>query len=148
MSPEPAPRPTLPLANTQPFKSALSQPTPESNPWLAASSSAGPSRKKNTQVKSDKASRTLAKSAQAREAAMEDERVDIAVDAPVQPSTNGKKRKGAAADDDDDDDGEDEDAMLPTGLKGFKQRDLVAEAFAGDNVVQVGSLFYLESPTM
>lgn len=27
--------------------------------------------------------------------------------------------------------------MLPNGLKGFKQRDLVAEAFAGDDVVQV-----------
>lgn len=102
------------------------------NPWLAASTSAGPSRKKNSQVQTDKASRTLAKSASAKEAALEDERVDIQVDAPL--TTNGKKRKGGDAGSDDDDD---EDGMLPTGLKGFKQRDLVAEAFAGDNVVQV-----------
>lgn len=65
---------------------------------------------------------------------MEDERVDIQVDAPV--TTNGKKRKGGDAGSDDDDE---EDGMLPTGLKGFKQRDLVAEAFAGDNVVQVST---------
>ena len=31
--------------------------------------------------------------------------------------------------------------MLPNGLKGFKQRDLVAEAFAGDDVVQVSPFF-------
>jgi U3 small nucleolar RNA-associated protein 14 len=134
---EPAPVPTP----AQPFKSALSQPTPESNPWLTSTLSAGPSRKKNSQIKTDKASRTLAKSAAAREEAMEDERVDI-VD-PASTSTpastsaasavGGKKRKQAAEDSDD----ESEDGMLPNGLKGFKQRDLVAEAFAGDDVVQV-----------
>lgn len=58
--------------------------------------------------------------------------MDIAIDAPVAPVN--KKRKG---DDDDESGEEDDDGMLPTGLKGFKQRDLVAEAFAGDNVVQV-----------
>lgn len=65
---------------------------------------------------------------------MEDERVDIAVDAPVthveRGQGQGKKRKVG-------DEDEEEDGMLPNGLKGFKQRDLVAEAFAGDDVVQV-----------
>jgi U3 small nucleolar RNA-associated protein 14 len=64
---------------------------------------------------------------------MDDERVDIAIDAPVSALAErgqGKKRKV-------DDEEEEEDGMLPNGLKGFKQRDLVAEAFAGDDVVQV-----------
>lgn len=83
----------------------------------------------------DKASRQLAKSAAAREAVIEDERVDIALDAPVPAQTErvqGKKRRH----EEEEGSGE-EDGMLPNGLKGFKQRDLVAEAFAGDDVVQV-----------
>jgi U3 small nucleolar RNA-associated protein 14 len=64
---------------------------------------------------------------------MEDERVDIAVDAPVSHVERGQGQKKRKVDDDDD---EEEDGMLPNGLKGFKQRDLVAEAFAGDDVVQ------------
>jgi U3 small nucleolar RNA-associated protein 14 len=122
----------------QPFKSALSQPTPDQNPWLASTiSSAGPSRKKNATLSTDKASRQLAKSAAAREAVMDDERVDIAIDAPVSALAErgqGKKRKV-------DEEEEEEDGMLPNGLKGFKQRDLVAEAFAGDDVVQVSPSF-------
>lgn len=58
--------------------------------------------------------------------------MEIDLDTPV--VSNSKKRKGDDAGSGDD---EEEDGMLPTGLKGFKQRDLVAEAFAGDNVVQV-----------
>ena len=69
---------------------------------------------------------------------MEDERVDIAIDAPVtlveRGQGQGKKRKV-------DEEDEEEDGMLPNGLKGFKQRDLVAEAFAGDDVVQVNHFF-------
>jgi hypothetical protein len=38
--------------------------------------------------------------------------------------------------------------MLPNGLKGFKQRDLVAEAFAGDDVVQVGPGSFFPSPDL
>jgi len=68
---------------------------------------------------------------------MDDERVDIAIDAPVshveRGQGQGKKRKV-------DEEEEEEDGMLPNGLKGFKQRDLVAEAFAGDDVVQVRAL--------
>ena len=90
----------------------------------------GPSRKKNTTQATDKASRTLAKSATARENALEDERVDISLDGPVVPNKSRKRKN-------EDNDEEDGEGMLPNGLKGFKQRDLVAEAFAGDDVVQV-----------
>ena len=116
----------------QPFKSALSdsQPGPESNPWLTSTLTSGPSRKKNTTQATDKASRTLAKSATARENALEDERVDISLDGPVVPNKSRKRKN-------EDNDEEDGEGMLPNGLKGFKQRDLVAEAFAGDDVVQV-----------
>ena len=54
------------------------------------------------------------------------------MDAPVPVASLGKKRKADINDEE-----EEEDGMLPNGLKGFKQRDLVAEAFAGDDVVQV-----------
>ena len=63
---------------------------------------------------------------------MEDERVDIAIDAPVSHVERGQGKKRKVDDED-----EEEVGMLPNGLKGFKQRDLVAEAFAGDDVVQV-----------
>jgi len=70
---------------------------------------------------------------------MEDERVDIQVDGAVAPPLKSilktNKRKVDVESDD-----EEEDGMLPNGLKGFKQRDLVAEAFAGDNVVHVSRL--------
>jgi len=59
--------------------------------------------------------------------------VDISLDGPVVPNKS-RKRKNEDNDDEEDGDGE---GMLPNGLKGFKQRDLVAEAFAGDDVVQV-----------
>jgi len=62
---------------------------------------------------------------------MEDERVDIAIDAPVSHVERGQGKKRKVDEEDE------EDGMLPNGLKGFKQRDLVAEAFAGDDVVQV-----------
>lgn len=73
---------------------------------------------------------------------MEDERVDIQLDGPVAPLKSilkSNKRKVQAGSDDDEDEDDEENGMLPNGLKGFKQRDLVAEAFAGDNVVQVKS---------
>jgi len=54
------------------------------------------------------------------------------LDDPVPVVSQGKKRKADINDEE-----EEEDGMLPNGLKGFKQRDLVAEAFAGDDVVQV-----------
>jgi len=54
------------------------------------------------------------------------------LDAPAPVASLGKKRKADINDEE-----EEEDGMLSNGLKGFKQRDLVAEAFAGDDVVQV-----------
>jgi len=70
---------------------------------------------------------------------MEDERVDIAVDAPVSHVERGQGKKRKVDDED-----EEEDGMLPNGLKGFKQRDLVAEAFAGDDVVQVSPFYQVK----
>lgn len=63
----------------------------------------------------------------AKDLAVEDERVEISVDGPRSLVANGDEES-------------DEDELLPVnGIKAFKQRDLVAEAFAGDNVVEVRS---------
>ncbi|WVQ98454.1 hypothetical protein IAU59_005578 [Kwoniella sp. CBS 9459] len=127
----------------------------ENNPWLVQTSSgAGPSRKRNTLVGSanakaeDKVTRSLKKAAKGRDAELEDEKVEIAVDGPSLLSASGqeqqktkndsKKGKKVTLDvDGGSDDESDEDELMPVnGVKAFKQRDLVAEAFAGDNVVE------------
>lgn len=135
-----------------PPRPALPSPEPDHNPWLNASNAtSGPSRKRNTQVVNDKAARALKKSTAGREAALEEERVDIEVDGAnlakdTAKKTNKRKvdQRAHADDEGDAEDGEDgEDAMMPVnrnGVKGFKQRDLVAEAFAGDNVVEVSRM--------
>lgn len=93
------------------------------------SANVGPSRKRNTAAPApvDKASQSLNKQAERNEnVAVEDERVEISVDGPTLLATSGN------------DDESDEDELLPAnGIKAFKQRDLVAEAFAADNVVEV-----------
>ncbi len=61
-----------------------------------------------------------------KNAAVDDERVDISIDGPALLRANGHEEDS------------DDDELLPvSGIKAFKQRDLVAEAFAGDNVVEV-----------
>lgn len=65
--------------------------------------------------------------ARAKDTALDDERVEINVD--------GTTLLGADGHDQDSDDGD--DLLPPNGIKPFTQRDLVAEAFAGDNVVEV-----------
>ncbi|OCF31506.1 U3 small nucleolar RNA-associated protein 14 [Kwoniella heveanensis BCC8398] len=127
----------------------------EHNPWLVQTSGgAGPSRKRNALVGSanakaeEKVTRALKKAAKGREAELEDEKVEIAVDGPSLlpsgPSGQGQKKdnkKGKkvtlAVEAEYGSDEEDEDELMPVnGIKAFKQRDLVAEAFAGDNVVE------------
>jgi U3 small nucleolar RNA-associated protein 14 len=94
--------------------------------------------------------------ASVQDLAAEDERVEIDLDAanlgqPTKGKGRGKggvqtkkrERGGGHANngeaDEDEDEGEDE--MMPTsGVKAFSQRDLVAEAFAGDNVVEVSGV--------
>lgn len=122
----------------QPASSAPPISDPDHNPWLTASStstSAGPSRKRNAAQAMDKATKHLSKSAAAREAALEDERVDIDLNG-SSLLKSGKKSKDKRSREEESD-GDEDEGMLPNGLKGFKQRDLVAEAFAGDNVVEV-----------
>ncbi|ORY32074.1 Utp14 protein-domain-containing protein [Naematelia encephala] len=100
-------------------------PDPSHNPWLIQTTSAGPSRKRNltSNTAEAKATRALKKAAKGKEDDAGDERVEISLEMP--------KRARA------DDASEDEDELMPVGgVKAFKQRDLVAEAFAGDNVVE------------
>jgi U3 small nucleolar RNA-associated protein 14 len=92
--------------------------------------------------------------ASAQDLAAEDERVEIDLDAATlgQPTkgkgkdkggVQTKKREGGGGDvnDGEPDEDEDEDELMPaSGVKAFSQRDLVAEAFAGDNVVEVSEV--------
>ncbi|WVQ77929.1 hypothetical protein IAT38_000009 [Cryptococcus sp. DSM 104549] len=152
-APIPTPAPTAPKPSAH--KSALSRPrspSPDVNPWLVASSgTAGPSRKRNALIGAnapaeDKATRALKKAGKARELAEEDERVDITVDGVVgAPTAKGKGKAKAAPVQVEvpqsaqvDEDSEEENELLPVkkGPRAFKQRELVAEAFAGDNVVE------------
>lgn len=113
-------------------------PEQEENPWLTASSAAGPSRKRNTVINAnsssvDKANLTLkkAKAAASRSnGKVDEESVEIETDG---NKLLQKQRVEATGGDDEDDD------LMPRKRVGFKQRDLVAEAFAGDNVVEVGT---------
>lgn len=127
------------------------------NPWLnvGASGSSKISRKKNTTVLSrDSAAVTKSQAvlkkqlaraddALAREA--DDAIVEIDVDLASEvimrdrPTQKGQKvmKKSAVDAAFDGSDDEDEDAGKASGSAAFKQRDLVALAFAGDNVVEV-----------
>ncbi|KAK8870029.1 hypothetical protein IAR55_000599 [Kwoniella newhampshirensis] len=132
----------------------LSDPVLDHNPWLIPTSgTAGPSRKRNAPIGSqnakgeEKATRALKKVTKGREAEVEDERVEIEVDGSSllrkkasEKVNNGKAkaiRQAVTEGSEDEDEDEDGDELMPVnGVKAFKQRDLVAEAFAGDNVVE------------
>ncbi|WWC85210.1 uncharacterized protein L201_000069 [Kwoniella dendrophila CBS 6074] len=141
--------------------SALSrprEPTPTSdeplgnhNPWLTATSSAGPSRKRNAMIGSanakaeDKVTRTLKKAVKGKEAELDDEKVEISLEAPESKSNGNKKSskkgtiQGNGNGEEVDSDEESDEELMPIsnkGIKAFKQRDLVAQAFAGDDVVE------------
>jgi U3 small nucleolar RNA-associated protein 14 len=148
------PEPSQPTSNGN--RSALTRPrspSPESNPWLTASTStSGPSRKRNqitNATSADKAVQSLkkAKGKGTRQDDMaEDERVDIVLDdsslSVKAPKAAGeekaekkekmeKKSVTFAAPNGDKVQGD----LMPSRPAMFKQRDLVAEAFAGDDVV-------------
>lgn len=135
------------------------------NPWLDGSASAGPSRKKNAVASSSEAKAVRALKKAARPRADDDDEVEISVDVGKKPAlaaegsraerkaaakaakakeeaeaaaakaaqaANGKDKAKEAEEDDDSSD----DELLPaSGVKAFTQRALVAEAFAGDDVV-------------
>ena len=131
--------------------------TPTVNPWLDAGNTAGPSRKRQHGISAsssaaDKSVKSLKKAAGQDKAGREEEgRVEITLDPDVLLSgqTSSKKKRpgtsgdGTGAGDEHDVGGGDSDAdgdnmgTMPRKRVRFGQRDLVAEAFAGDNVVQV-----------
>lgn len=148
--PIPAPKPKSIFARVP------SPSTEESNPWLTSTSSSGPSRKRHAQLGSQlsnetKAVKSIKKASKRREDEEEDEKVDIDVEAPIAskpmeiPSKMGKAKSKASAaavtaqtaqTEEQEEDEEITDLLPASGVKAFKQRDLVAEAFAGDNVVE------------
>ncbi|TXT09160.1 hypothetical protein VHUM_02634 [Vanrija humicola] len=101
------------------------------NPWLEGGASSGPSRKRNTISNNAEARavRGIKKAAKGAEAD-DDDRVDIDV---APKAAKAKKAAAAKAESDSEDEA---DELLPiSGVKAFAQRSLVAEAFAGDDVV-------------
>ncbi|BEJ16170.1 hypothetical protein CspHIS471_0507750 [Cutaneotrichosporon sp. HIS471] len=110
-------------------------PSPEpasANPWLDASASAGPSRKKNAINKSSeaKAVRALKKAGRTKDDDVDEVEINVDVGKKLSRSEAKKAAKAEEANDSSDDE------LLPaSGVKAFKQRELVAEAFAGDDVV-------------
>ncbi|GMK55726.1 hypothetical protein CspeluHIS016_0207820 [Cutaneotrichosporon spelunceum] len=112
----------------------LASPEPAAaNPWLDASASAGPSRKKNTVDKSSeaKAVRALKKAVRTKDDDVDEVEINVDVGKKLSRSEAKKAAKAAAKEEDSSD-----DELLPaSGVKAFKQRALVAEAFAGDDVV-------------
>ncbi|WWC69729.1 uncharacterized protein I206_103672 [Kwoniella pini CBS 10737] len=114
------------------------------NPWLTSTTSAGPSRKRNAIVGSanakgeEKVTRALKKAAKGKEAEIDDGKVEISLGKPSAPIKNNKKPhiNGDAESEDDQDSDEELLPISGKGIKAFQQRDLVAQAFAGDNVVE------------
>lgn len=163
--------PVLTLRESSITPSIGHAPAEASNPWLSADTPAGRvSRKKNAVVvgkNSDAATlsknalrKRQRKAAEAQKEAKEDAVVDIDVGkvmrlggAPArpasQPNTVGAKAAGGFEDEEEDEEREEQEARLVArgrGKKGvttFEQRELVAMAFAGDNVVAVRILLHI-----
>ncbi|WVW83447.1 hypothetical protein I302_105468 [Kwoniella bestiolae CBS 10118] len=149
LSPEPAPvkRPSA-LSRPREPTPPIDDPLPDHNPWLTSTSSAGPSRKRNALVGAanakaeDKTTRALKRAVKGKDAELDDEKVEISLEAKSTVNGKGKNKKAAqpVSGDAGGNSSEDEDEeLMPIsgkGIKAFKQRDLVAQAFAGDNVVE------------
>ncbi|GHJ89689.1 hypothetical protein NliqN6_6091 [Naganishia liquefaciens] len=122
----------------------------EANPWaeLGSTGTGGRARKNNKEVNFknasavDKANMALrkqekSKTREAKNRAADDAAVDIDLDSAALLKGKGKPKNGLALSDGE---GSDEDEEFETGPanvpKAFKQRDLVAQAFAGDNVIE------------
>lgn len=147
---------SVPQPSTSTFSrsSAAAVTAEESNPWLTeASGSTKRSRKKNVlagkeAVGAERASVALKKNLARTEEARELERDDAAVEIDLNSNmleapkpTKGKKAverepssKSQQVDHSDDEDDDDEPTHGPLAIR---QRDLVAQAFAGDNVIEV-----------
>lgn len=105
-------------------KSAEAASAAESNPWLVDVDSVGPARKKNAVSNSaeSKAVRALKKA------------VNQTAGPDSSPSAAGAQARSSG----DDGDEEDEQSLMPVDKAASnKQRELIAAAFAGDNVIDV-----------
>ena len=159
--------PAKPTAAPAPERSPSPEPVlfGAANPWLADGAGSGPSRKRNTVSNSAEAKvvRTLKKAGKDRAAAADDEVVEISLDVKAKPAAAAAKKEEPklksilkkpakkeepkeAKDGSDSDSDDDNDELLPiSGVKAFSQRELVAEAFAGDNVVEVSNYVQRET---
>lgn len=125
----------------------------EANPWaeLGSSSTGGRARKNNTESNFktasavDKANNALkkqekSKTREAKNKAADDAAVELDLDAPALLKGKGKPKSGLALSDGEQSDPDEDFETGPSNVpKAFKQRDLVAQAFAGDNVIEVSS---------
>ena len=128
----------------------------DNNPWLnAGNGQIKKSKKKNVDTlskdssKVDKSTDAFKKRKRNIDGVNDDDAVDVDINATLVQSNNSKKKqkkqKNKAQNDSNNDENSefdsetsDEDAeMAGGGVQAFKQRDLVAEAFAADDVVQV-----------
>lgn len=121
-----------------------------SNPWASlAQDGGGQMRKKNTVVSgkgvsaADRAIEALKKRQEsktgiAKQRVGDDAVVEIQVDGST--SSQRKTRPDLPLNDDSDHEDQDEGSGTHRGPRAFDQRDLVAQAFAGDNVVEVRSV--------
>ena len=146
--------PPVSASKATPSAPASSAPV-EANPWLAATVDSKQSRKKNLVTGGkdaqgiDKVAAQLKKSSkktdEGRAQDREDAEVEIDLSVGLMAPGSAKKGKGKAsapkaatgAAGDDDDESEDGEDDLRVGPTAFRQRDLVAQAFAGDNVIEV-----------
>ncbi|KAJ9118136.1 hypothetical protein QFC22_004039 [Naganishia vaughanmartiniae] len=121
-----------------------------SNPWaeLGSTGTGGRARKANAEVNKrtasavDKANEALkkqerTKTRDAKNKAADDAAVDIDLDSTALHNGNRKSKQALALSDGEGSDQDDEFETAPSNVpKAFKQRDLVAQAFAGDNVIE------------
>jgi U3 small nucleolar RNA-associated protein 14 len=78
------------------------------------------------------------KTREAKNKAADDAAVDIDLDSAALLKGNPKSKQSLALSDGEGSDQDDEFETAPSNVpKAFKQRDLVAQAFAGDNVIEV-----------
>jgi len=120
-----------------------------SNPWAnLAQDGGGQMRKKNTVVSgkgvsaADRAIEALkkrqdSKTSVAKQRVGDDAVVEIQVDGSVSSQRKTKSETRLPLNDDSDHEDQDEESGTTRGPRAFDQRDLVAQAFAGDNVVEV-----------
>ena len=170
--------PVLTIRESSITPSIVHAPTEAANPWLSTGTTAGKvSKKKNAVVvgkHSDAATlsknalkKRQRKAAEAQKEAKEDAIVDIDVGkvlrlegTPAQPNgsktviTNGAKAAGGFEEEEDDEEREEQEAKLVARGKGkkgvttFEQRELVAMAFAGDNVIAARILYLVVRRTL